>query len=240
SSHTGYEEPFKSKFMLHRNLVNEDVSLIIHHNIDRDSSGIITGLGRVDFDLEGIPPGAFVSQSDDPFHLWDPPRGLEFSLAYPSMEGHWYYGDNTDGGALDGLPTDDEWSITINPLFWNNIDSWEFVSGDGAVYELDMSLPVTVSKTMISHSVYDIDATTILLNDVLPPELDEKYGFVTDPDSYIKDHDNDGILERMVKFDRSEVEELLSPGEEVVLTITGQLDDGMVFEGTDTIRVILR
>ncbi len=41
----------------------------------------------------------------------------------------------------------------------------------------------------------------------------------------------------MAKFNRSEVQEILSVGE-VELTVTGQLTDGTVFEGTDTIRVI--
>ncbi|MCK5291416.1 MAG: hypothetical protein KAR39_05330 [Thermoplasmata archaeon] len=84
----------------------------------------------------------------------------------------------------------------------------------------------------------DINASTILLNDALMPELDPKYGFVESEDSYIVDHDGDGILERMVKFDRSEVQELLSPGESVSLTITGRLFDGTKFEGTDEIRVV--
>jgi hypothetical protein len=84
----------------------------------------------------------------------------------------------------------------------------------------------------------DIDATTILLNGVLKPELDPKYGFARSEDSYIVDHDGDGIPERMVKFDRSDVERILSPGESVLLIITGQLYDGTRFEGSDVIRVI--
>jgi hypothetical protein len=42
----------------------------------------------------------------------------------------------------------------------------------------------------------------------------------------------------MVKFDRAEVEKILIPSDEVILTITGSLLDGTQFEGTDTIRVI--
>ena len=43
----------------------------------------------------------------------------------------------------------------------------------------------------------------------------------------------------MAKFSRSEVQGILEVGE-LELTITGQLIDGMTFEGTDTIRVILK
>jgi hypothetical protein len=242
SSHTGHEQPHKSFLMLHEDTATGDLALIIHHNIDRDGTGIITGFGRVDFDLEGVPPSGFVPQSDDPFHAWDPPRGEEFSLGYPGMEGHWAYGDNTDGGVLDGLPTDEEWSITINPMYWENIVNWEFHSGDGAAYELDMSLAVNISHFFISRTVGDIDISTVLLNDVLPPEQDEKYGFVIDPNEYIVDHDNDGIPELKLKFSRSDVEEMIDLGEEVDFTITGRFFDplGPTFAGTDVNRVIER
>jgi len=43
----------------------------------------------------------------------------------------------------------------------------------------------------------------------------------------------------MVKFDRSKVAEILSPGE-VELMVTGKLTDGTPFEGSDTIRVIAK
>ena len=42
----------------------------------------------------------------------------------------------------------------------------------------------------------------------------------------------------MVKFDRSNVQDMLEPGDEVEVTVSGQLTDGTTFEGTDTIRVI--
>jgi outer membrane protein assembly factor BamB len=83
----------------------------------------------------------------------------------------------------------------------------------------------------------DIDPTTVLLNDVLSPNLDPKYGFVKSEESYIVDHNNDGTEERMFKFDRSEVGDMLPTGVDVVLVITGELLDGTGFEGSDTINV---
>lgn len=82
----------------------------------------------------------------------------------------------------------------------------------------------------------DIDANTILLNGVLPPELDPKYGFVVSQESYIMDHDQNGIQERMVKFDRAEVQKLFGEQRVVLLAITGTLKDGTEFSGSDTIR----
>lgn len=87
----------------------------------------------------------------------------------------------------------------------------------------------------------DIDASTILLNGTIQPVLDPTYGFVTNSSQYLVDHNNDGIIERMVKFDRASVESLIgSQGIGIgnaVLVITGQLNDGTQFEGTDIIYV---
>jgi hypothetical protein len=88
-----------------------------------------------------------------------------------------------------------------------------------------------------SISVKDIVASTVLLEDMIPPELNEKYGFVKSEDGYIMDHDNDGLPERMLKFDRSDLEDILTPGE-YNLKVSGQLSDGTQFTGSsNTIRV---
>ena len=39
------------------------------------------------------------------------------------------------------------------------------------------------------------------------------------------------------KYDRAELEDILSPAEEVTLTVTGEFTDGDTFSDTDTIRV---
>jgi uncharacterized delta-60 repeat protein len=72
------------------------------------------------------------------------------------------------------------------------------------------------------YDVNDIDISTILLEDTIPAEWGDVQGDVL-----------------MVKFDRSEVEDLIGgPADEVILTITGELSDGSQFTGSDTIRVI--
>jgi hypothetical protein len=122
------------------------------------------------------------------------------------------------------LPTGDiETSIDVDPDTLNLKSNGRFIT---AYIELE------------GADVRDINASSILLNGVISPILDEKYGFVTSEDSYIVDHDSDGVMERMVKFDRAEVERILTPDDEVVMTVSGSLMNGREFEGSSTIRVI--
>ena len=51
------------------------------------------------------------------------------------------------------------------------------------------------------------------------------------------DYDGDGIPDLMVKFDRAAVQEILSAGDDIEITISGEVA-GIAFEGSDTIRVI--
>lgn len=79
------------------------------------------------------------------------------------------------------------------------------------------------------YDVADIDISTILLNDIVPAE--------THP-SNIGDYDNDGMPDLMVKFDRQDVIDILEPGDNVEIIVTGELTDETWFEGMDYIRVI--
>ncbi|WP_440948011.1 hypothetical protein ACSAZL_07130 [Methanosarcina sp. T3] len=95
------------------------------------------------------------------------------------------------------------------------------------------------------YDVAGIDASTVLLNDAVSAITDPKYEFVTNESEYLQDFDGDLILERMLKFDREEVEAILEAGEEVTVTLVGKVEydngisSGMAsFEGSDVITVI--
>jgi PKD repeat protein len=141
SSHTGFEKIFESKVFLYRDINTNAVSLFITHDID--NSPFLWK--RVDFDLSGVPAGAYVAQSDDPNDPWNWPRTQEFSLAYPAMEGSWQHTTNTDGGILAGLPTTSSWAITIDPLYWQNINSWFYHYATGTGIALNMNIPITIA-----------------------------------------------------------------------------------------------
>ncbi len=79
------------------------------------------------------------------------------------------------------------------------------------------------------YNVEDINISTFLLNDIIPAEVHP---------TNISDYDNDGIPDLMVKFDRQAVQDILERGENVEITVTGEIADGTLFEGIDYIRVI--
>jgi len=90
--------------------------------------------------------------------------------------------------------------------------------------------------------VWQIDGSTILLNGAVPAYLGKQgWAKAESNESNIMDSDNDGGLERMVKFDWQAVQEVLEAGKAVILTLTGKVfyNAGYAdFEGLDTIRVI--
>ena len=95
------------------------------------------------------------------------------------------------------------------------------------------------------YDVAGIDASSVLINDAVSAVTDPKYGFVKDESEYLMDRDGDGIPERMLKFDREEVEAILEAGDEVTVTFEGKVkyDNGISsdmasFEGSDVIKVI--
>jgi uncharacterized delta-60 repeat protein len=83
------------------------------------------------------------------------------------------------------------------------------------------------------YSVEDIDVVALMQLNRAP--IDSPLATVGP--SEVGDHDDDGIPDLMVKFDRQELIPFLEAGD-AELTVAGELGDGTPFEGSDTIRVI--
>lgn len=87
------------------------------------------------------------------------------------------------------------------------------------------------------YDVRAIDGATVTLDDI--PAVTGKYGWAAPQANAcnVADYDADGVLERMVKFEREAVQAIVEPPETTV-TIKGQLTDGTSFEGTAVLRVL--
>jgi len=86
------------------------------------------------------------------------------------------------------------------------------------------------------YNAAEINVSSIMLNDTVTAELRPKA---------IGDYDNDAIPDLMVKFDRDEVISYIIANiiiEErfmtITLILTGRFNDGTLFQGSDTIRII--
>ena len=71
------------------------------------------------------------------------------------------------------------------------------------------------------YSAEDIDPETIVLEDTIEPDW-----------KWVKDN------ELKLKFLRSQIQDIVEPGDAVELVLSGELTDGTPFEGIGTIRVI--
>jgi len=149
-----------------------------------------------------------------------------------------------DKGTNTGAPTDD---IEGNPrpidgdrddIDVTDMGAYEYVPAIEATVDFDPDTLNLNSKgkwvtayieLSEGYDVEEIDILTVMLNDTVP-------AFAHPIE--VGDYDSDGIPDLMVKFDRSDVQGMLDTGDEVEVTVSGELTDGTPFEGTDTIRVI--
>jgi len=145
----------------------------------------------------------------------------------------------------DGAATSDTLEVTVNPIAAtidfdpNTLNKKEKKNNKDQWVTVYIELPE-------GYDVWQVDGSTALLNDTVPAYLGKQgWAKAESNDSNIMDHDGDGILERMVKFDKTAVKEILPVGDEVTVTVTGgvEYDNGndialADFEGQDVIRVI--
>jgi cysteine-rich repeat protein len=139
SSHTGLEVVSTSRIYLYRDATTGILSLVMHHGIDRTTSGQAQPSSRVVLDITSLPVQSVVAVADD--------APNEFFKGSPtSAHGDWDFQNNSDGGVISGLPMPASWVITIAPQFQQGIGSWQYLDGSLRALELALSAPVTITS----------------------------------------------------------------------------------------------
>ncbi len=157
SSHTGFEVARRSIVFLYRDIRTDELGLFFTHGIDdmgqpadqRQPSGGVRMRAR------GVPSGTRIAEADDncsEFNFkgndsnWESGADLSSSCQGRNtyLLGKWSYGNNTDGGAIDRLPVDQNWEITIDLRMSGAMDEWAYFFADGTRLVLDENLPLKI------------------------------------------------------------------------------------------------
>lgn len=138
SAHTGFEEVGTSNLFLYRDIGPEGrLGLVTIHGADKGTSPENQPDSKVIQSMSGLPSGAFVAITDD--------GKKEFFLTEPTAAlGEWTFNDNSDGGALSGLPAPGAFVIEIASQFASGISTWNYVDGDGERIALVTTVPAKI------------------------------------------------------------------------------------------------
>lgn len=147
--------------------------------------------------------------------------------------------------AAGNSAVDESASYTATNAFPTMIEAEVYLSPDTLNLKSGGKWVTAYIELPEGYDVSRIDISSVFLNGAVSAVTNPKYDFVTDRSEYLTDFDFDGISERMVKFDRGEVESILEAGDKVRITFTGSVkysngvSSGMVdFEGSTVIKVI--
>lgn len=139
SAHTGLEAVYASRLLLYRNRLDGALGLVTLHGIDLDATGISQGKSRVWQNFWGVPGSVWVAVSDDP------PENELHQEAAGLFHGDWHFDDNTDGGALAGLPAPGAFSIDVLSGFERGVQRWDYVDDSAGAIALDLTVPVNLT-----------------------------------------------------------------------------------------------
>jgi nitrous oxidase accessory protein NosD len=151
---------------------------------------------------------------------------------YPSGGNYWsdYEGQDQNDDGIGDAPHELAGEAKDNfPLVkpWNRMQADLDIAPDSLASE-DKEGWVTVHIALPAGIPGDeIDPATVLLNNSLSPE---KGGFS------VSDYNDDGIPDMTVRFNKQKVSRILNPGENIELTISGRLKNGLPFEGAHLLK----
>jgi cysteine-rich repeat protein len=134
SSHTGNENKAGSKLYFYRPFDEAAVYLVTHHGIDFEDSGFVQPSGSLGFDVTELPDTFSILVSDDP--------GDVKEVGPTALRARWTLGQESDGFLLGGIPFPGTWHIDVEPSFFEGIESFTALSGDG--YRTGLALAKTV------------------------------------------------------------------------------------------------
>jgi hypothetical protein len=138
---------------------------------------------------------------------------------------------------------------TFSVAYWVQWDNIRLVEGPATIPALIDLDPSTLNlgsngnwitcyiELAMEYDAEAIDGATVTLDDI--PAFMGKQGWATPQanEENVGDYDSDGVVERMVRFERAAVQDIVRPPETTV-TVAGWLDDGTPFEGPAVIRVL--
>lgn len=200
-----------------------------HNNFISNAEQVHFDSSSLNFWDDGYPSGG---------NYWSDYKGTDlYSGPYQNETGSDGIGDTPyviHGDNVDHYPLMNPWGPSINAAV-DVIPNTLNLRGKLRYVTAYIELPE-------GYNVSDIDASSILLNNTVLVDLNAPIA--------IGDYDNDTIPDLMVKFNGTEVmsyilrninmtkligERFLS----VILTLTGRLNDGTRFQGSDTIKITM-
>jgi len=229
SGDTMYDAVLKDRFGAELNQANPDLNTASHGSVTFEySTGEMEQL-RITWDIGDLPDGTTATLSFDVVTKENPPGKQEYTS--PGRK-------TLNSGAVLKWKDESGYQDSMSTSSWY-VKAWDGESDMPTMIDIDPDTLNLASKgewitcyieLPYGYSVENIDVSTIRLiidNENVPAEAWP---------TYIGDHDHDGMADLMVKFDRQAVQALADVGG-VEVTVVWEVA-GLLFEGSDTIRVI--
>jgi hypothetical protein len=227
--------------------INQSVSVGDFKSLRQDVD--LTQVKTIVFDVALSAHGAV---AEPEFQGYEAALAVNGVVLWRESQGGDYYDQEADVSHLSGVCTVELRNAAIidqqNTLScWTQWDNLRLVESA----EIDAEVQVRPNKLALwslgrwimacvelpeGYSVDDIDDNSVVLEIVgVDPPLS-----VVAACGKTSDHDEDGIPDRLFKFDRPDLASLagqLATQEDVTVMVSGVLTDGTVFRGTDEVRV---